>query len=166
MNPAASLSRSVSGKHLSFRSNLQGLNYHLSAPAPAPAPVPAAPRKGVRRLSESLSFRSRLYAHDCESNCALSEGQFGFDYAKERLEKRQMFLRSYHFTTEGESSGNSRNSVSQKGKACLFRIRTALWTVIACNTPRAWDKHHSNHHVFPFVRINREANASSSQSCG
>lgn len=158
MNPAAALSRSVSGNHLSFRSNLQGVNYHLSGPAPA------ATRRGVRRSSESLSFRCRLYADDCESNCMMGEGKFGFDYAKERLEKRQMFLRSYHFTTEAEeaSTSNNRSTLSQKGRACLFRIRTALLTVIACNPPRAFDKHHSNRHVFPvkgFVRIHPHANA-------
>jgi hypothetical protein len=142
MNPAAALSRSVSGKHLSFRSNLHGMNHHHTAPAAA--------RRGVRRLSDSLSFGSRRYADDCESNCILSEGQSGFDYAKERLEKRQMFLRSYHFTTKAEASSNSSSTLSQKGRACLFRVRTALWTVIACNTPRAG-----------FVRIHRHANPSS-----
>jgi len=144
MNPAAALSRSASGKHLSFRSNLHGMNNHLSAPAAA--------RRGARRSSDSLSFGSHRYADDSESNCILSEGQSGFDYAKERLEKRQMFLRSYHFTTEAkaEATSNSSSTLSQKGRACFFKVRTALWTVIACNTARAG-----------FVRIHRHANASS-----
>jgi hypothetical protein len=121
MNPAAPLSRSVSGKHLSFRSNLHGI---------------AGTRRYVRRLSKRLSFGSRLYADECESNHILGEGQFGFDYAKERLKKRQMFLRSYHFTTDAEEASSiSSDTVSEKVEGFLFKIRAALWTVMACNPP-------------------------------
>lgn len=155
MNPAAALSRSASGKHLSFRSNLHGIDHLLTAPSPNSG------RKGVRRLTESLSFGSPLnYTEKCGSNCILSEGQFGFDYAKERLEKRQMFLRSYRFTSEAkEASRNSCSKLSQKVGGCLFRIRAALWTVIACNPPHA-DGHNG------FVRLHRHTNPLSSQFGG
>eukprot|EP01018_Ginkgo_biloba_P008550 Gb_36513 [translate_table: standard] len=95
------LSRSISGRHLSFRSNL---------------------------LLQSFGRRSDWFAVEFDAS---KEG-LGLDYAVDRLEKRQMFLRSYTLTKH-------KQKLPDKVRASLGKIKAAVWTSRVA--------HHSNRSI-------------------
>ncbi|KAH9320002.1 hypothetical protein KI387_021771, partial [Taxus chinensis] len=107
-NSSALLTRSFSGKHLSFRSNFSLGNV-----------------SGRITRSTSLSFFG--CAHDFNEYEWDLQGcsNHGFDYAIERLRKRQIFLRSYRL--------KSKEKKAEKIKACFHELKQALFTAASWN---------------------------------
>ncbi|GLJ19101.1 hypothetical protein SUGI_0343040 [Cryptomeria japonica] len=127
-NQSALFSRSFSGRHLSFRSNLNLGNVRSR-------------RISTKSFSFSHIFEHRGCSDDFnESECNSCQDEFNecewnscqgcsncgsLDYALERLQKRQMFLRSYQLSRK--------KKLSQKLKASFLKLKEELWSGVAWN---------------------------------